>query len=377
MATIVLTTVGTIVGGPIGGAIGALVGQAADAMLFAPKARQGPRLGELAVQTSNYGSVIPKIFGTLRVAGTVIWATDLIERRATSGGGKGRPKTVNYSYSASFAVALSGRRIQSVGRIWADGKLLRGAAGDFKSETAFRLYQGSEDQASDPLIASAEGVGSTPAFRGVACAVFEDFQLADYGNRIPSLTFEVIAEPAPITVGIIASELSDDALAAGTTPSLTGFAASGDSVRGAIETLTSVTGLSLVDDGAVLRLAVPSESGVTIPKFEHDARGSRGGGGRGERTRRSSDTVPGEVSISYYESARDWQTGLQRATLGGPSVRVERVALPAALASNTAKAFAERRLAGLQAARTSATIHVPARRSALRAGDVLALDGAL
>ncbi|HKR25666.1 MAG TPA: hypothetical protein VJS15_10430, partial [Allosphingosinicella sp.] len=198
MATLVLTAVGTVVGGPIGGAIGSIIGQYVDqTLLFAPKARHGPRLGELAVQTSSYGTPIPKIFGTMRVAGSVIWSTDLVEQRATSGGGKGRPKTVSYSYSASFAVALSARPVGAVGRIWADGKLLRGAAGDFKSATGFRLHPGGEDQAVDPLIAAAEGADLCPAFRGVAYAVFEDFQLEDYGNRIPSLTFEIIAEAEP------------------------------------------------------------------------------------------------------------------------------------------------------------------------------------
>jgi uncharacterized membrane protein len=55
MATIILTAVGGAVGGPIGAAIGAVAGQAIDARLFAPRARQGPRLSDLAVQTSSYG----------------------------------------------------------------------------------------------------------------------------------------------------------------------------------------------------------------------------------------------------------------------------------------------------------------------------------
>ena len=109
MATLVLTVAGGLVGGPPGAAIGAMIGQQIDQnILFRPKARHGPRLGDLSVQTSSYGTQIPKIFGTMRAAGTVIWATDLVEHRSSSGG-KGQPKTVRYSYSASFAVALSAR----------------------------------------------------------------------------------------------------------------------------------------------------------------------------------------------------------------------------------------------------------------------------
>src|SRR5262249_12821489 len=35
------------------------------------------------------------------------------------------------------------------------------------------------------------GADNTPAYRGLAYVVFEDFPLADYGNRIPNFTFEV------------------------------------------------------------------------------------------------------------------------------------------------------------------------------------------
>lgn len=194
MATLVLGTIGRVIGGPVGGLIGTLIGRSVDGALFRPKGGEGPRLKDLAVQTSSYGSAIPRLFGGLRVAGSVIWSTDLIETRSSSRAGKGQPTTTTYSYAASFAVLLSGRAIGGVGRIWADGNLLRGAAGDFKTATGFRLHLGDEDQAPDPLIASIEGV-ATPAHRGCAYAVFENLQLADFGNRIPSLTFEVFADP--------------------------------------------------------------------------------------------------------------------------------------------------------------------------------------
>src|SRR3546814_5340870 len=89
MATLVLTAVGTAIGGPVGGALGGLLGQAIDRdVLFKPKGRQGPRLTELAVQTSSYGSPIPRLYGTMRVAGSVIWSTDFVETEQEGGGGK-------------------------------------------------------------------------------------------------------------------------------------------------------------------------------------------------------------------------------------------------------------------------------------------------
>ena len=198
MATLVLTAVGTAIGGPLGGAIGGLIGNQLDHAVLGGGRREGPRLKELGVSTSSYGSPIPRQHGRIRAPGTIVWATDLIERRGTSGGGKGKPSVTSYSYSVSFAVALSSRPIIGLGRIWADGTLLRGATGDLKTGGSLRLYTGHGDQPLDPLIASAEP--NCPAFRGLAYCVFEGLELADFGNRIPALTFEVIADEAPVTM---------------------------------------------------------------------------------------------------------------------------------------------------------------------------------
>ncbi|MAC58311.1 MAG: hypothetical protein CMH85_08540, partial [Novosphingobium sp.] len=79
MATIVFNAVGSYLGGPIGGAIGSLIGRQVDTALFGSSSRQGPRLAELAVSTSSYGQILPRHFGRMRVAGSILWATDLVE----------------------------------------------------------------------------------------------------------------------------------------------------------------------------------------------------------------------------------------------------------------------------------------------------------
>lgn len=172
-------------GGPLGGALGALIGRQVDATIIGGRKIEGPRLKELSVQTSSYGSALPLHFGRIRASGTVIWATELVERREKSGGGKGRPSVTNFSYSASFAVAVASRPIAGIGRIWADGNLLRGEAGDLKVGGQLRVYSGQGDQPVDPLLAQAEGMARNPAYRGLAYVVFEDLELADFGNRIP------------------------------------------------------------------------------------------------------------------------------------------------------------------------------------------------
>src|SRR3546814_8373576 len=88
-------------------------------------------------------------------------------------------------------------------------------------------------------MASAEGAARTPAHRGFSYVVFEDLQLADYGNRIPSLTFEVFADEGEVGIAAIADALSGGKLTGTGTQSVMGFVASGQSVADAVEPLVS------------------------------------------------------------------------------------------------------------------------------------------
>ncbi|MGN7159222.1 GTA baseplate fiber-binding domain-containing protein [Sphingomonas sp. SAFR-052] len=330
MATVVLTVVGGAIAGPIGAAVGAMAGRAIDDQLFAGPPREGPRLRELQVQLSSYGAAIPKLFGTMRVAGTVIWATDL--REAATSSGKGSSRVRQYSYSASFAVALSARPIRGIGRIWAEGKLLRGAAADWKTRTGFRWYPGDEAQAPDPLIESIVGIGRAPAHRGIAYAVFEDLALADFGNRIPSLTFEVIADEAPVPVGRIAEVLGEGAIraeAAG--PALIGYAASGTRVRDAVAALVDPLGGWYAPDGEGTLLRIGNGAARTIA--------DDGPAGEAPEWRRA-PMVPSDVAIAYHDIARDYQAGVQQLLRPGGARRMLRVELPAVLDAAGAAAIA-------------------------------------
>ncbi|PTQ62070.1 putative tail protein [Sphingomonas aurantiaca] len=371
MATLVLTAVGSAVGGPVGGAIGALIGQAVDHTVFAPARREGPRLVELAVQTSSYGSQIPKLFGTMRVAGTVIWATDLIESRATSRSGKGQPSVSTYSYAASFAVLLSARAVLGVGRIWAEGKLLRGAAGDFKTATGFRLHLGGEDQAVDPLIASAEGA-ATPAYRGSAYAVFELLQLADFGNRIPSLTFEVIADDGMVFVSTIARALAAEV--SGTTAlAVGGFAAAGGSVGAVLAMLGEAGGAWFAPSGAGLVMRDAAAATVVVADEGFAASGKTSA--RRARAVAAIETVPRTVSVGYYDAARDYQAGVQRARRPGAGLRDVSVEVPAVLEAGAAKTVAEAMLARAEAGRVRRTLAAGFAAMGIAPGDCVEIAG--
>ncbi|MDB5677104.1 phage tail protein [Sphingomonas bacterium] len=372
MATLVLSTVGRLIGGPVGGAIGALVGQRIDGELFKPKGREGPRLTDLALQTSSYGSQIPRVFGTMRVAGNVIWSTDLIESRTTSHR-KGQPSNTTYSYAASFAVLLSARAIQGVGRIWADGNLLRGSAGDFKTPTGFRLHSGGEDQPPDPLIASIEGAGATSAHRGCAYAVFENMQLGDFGNRIPSLTFELIADAGAVGAGAIAAELAGGAIAdAGVAATVDGFSAYGASAREIAGLLAMASGARFAPAGGALAMTDAVEPVVAVADDGFAAPGAQAGT---RRTVMPVERVPRALSVAYYDPLRDYQTGVQQARRPGAGTRDERVDVPAVLSAATAKALAETLLRRAETEREQRTIALPAEAAGIAPGALLAIDG--
>lgn len=342
MATLLLTAVGSAVAGPIGAAIGAMAGQRIDQALLGPKGRQGARLANLSVQASTYGASIPRIFGRMRVAGTVIWATDLREERSKVSQGKGRPKATIYSYSASFAVLLSGRPAARVGRIWADGKLLRGAAGDFKVETGFRFYTGQDDQPLDPLIAAAEGVAA-PAYRGRSYAVFEDLALESYGNRIPMLSFELIAEEGLVDAGDIVADLAGPGVAAQGGPALDGFAADGVSVAAAITSLEAVAPANWVEGEAGLRRGGADAGPIHVARSDLGAGSGLQGAVDASVKRKAVSDVPSRVELTYADPDRDFQQGVQTIDFHG-SGQAEQWDVPAALGPAAASVLARDRL---------------------------------
>lgn len=230
MASLALAVAGSAVGGVFGGAIGAQIGYAvgsiAGSLLFPAKGQkvEGPRLQDLQIQSSAEGAPIAQTYGSVRIAGNVIWGKPLSEHRhkEKSGGkgGGGGATSVSYTYTADFAIALCEGPIDAVRKIWADGKLIYDVSEPTAAEEAIvagggyladrvsalqaslektvkgggtmRIYLGSETQLPDPLIEADLGAGSAPAFRGTAYLIFDNLALEDFGNRIPNITVEVV-----------------------------------------------------------------------------------------------------------------------------------------------------------------------------------------
>ncbi|WP_434405854.1 phage tail baseplate protein [Sphingobium sp. DN12] len=84
----------------------------------------------------------------------------------------------------------------------------------------------------------------TPAHRGIAYVVFENLLLSDYGNRIPSLTFEVEADAGAVTINSIAGALSEGQMGCVAESQVEGFAATGADLSEAIAPLVEAYGLA-------------------------------------------------------------------------------------------------------------------------------------
>ncbi len=205
MATFILSSIGATMGAAYGTgaaiagiALGSVLGNAFDGALFTKNnkiSQSAKRIDSIPIQNSSYGIAINKLYGEARIAGNLIWTAGIKEhvhnhsRQVKSGKGFMSKKTTvsstTYSYTASFAVAICEGVIDHIVKIWADSQIL--TSGDYN----IRIYRGTEEQMPDPLIESMKGYNRTPAYRGIAYMVFENFPLANFGNRIPNFSFHV------------------------------------------------------------------------------------------------------------------------------------------------------------------------------------------
>lgn len=148
---------------------------------------------------AEYGQPIALIFGSARVSGKIIWASQVKEVQNSSETrqyfpdslfSSGQTKTIRTliecTYFLSFAISICEGELADINRVWANDELIDLA------KYKFRLYLGSETQLPDPLIASIYGKKKMPAFRSLCYAVFEDLPLEDFGGSVPNFSFEVI-----------------------------------------------------------------------------------------------------------------------------------------------------------------------------------------
>ncbi len=300
MASVLLSTVGQAVGGPFGAGIGAAVGASLDSA----RAQRTGRADDLYLQRSAYGETVPRLFGTMRTAGLLIWALQ-------PEGGGGRKGDGRREAEASFAIALSRGPVREVRRIWADGREIRSGDGESAFEFEMRLHS-APVRVADPLIAAAEGAGGAPALRGLSHVVFEGFPLGPFGNRIPSLSFELVADDgrADQWAGVLASDAGMRAGALSAPPGVTGFVESGARLLDDIERLSWICGAEIRLSNGAYALGGPEMTHVIRPVDVLFDPGTEMAGARFVRERR-----PVGLSLTYIDPDRDYQLGLQRRQL--------------------------------------------------------------
>lgn len=392
-------------GNPLGAIKGAAIGLTLGNVLFPTKLPgvSGPRLDDLEVTLSSYGTPIPIIYGTFRAAGNIIWATDLVEVATTTrqgGKGGGGQKVTNFSYYGNFAVALSGRDISSIKRIWANKKIIFDTSNpnnptptvlsdglslmyELPGQGEIRIYHGNQTIPDDRIV-TYEGAGQVPNYKNIAYIVFtgeSGFALADFGNSIPNIEAEIEADVS-IQVGDV---IGDIVARAGTSvvgniwidDILMGYAIS--SQTNAVDALIP---LSLVYDFDLVEerhnINVIERPRAIVATIENDDLAAYSADGQPPDllplVRAFESTVPVRVDISYPDPDFDYQVVTQSVTrqqIMGDVVR--EVQLPIVIDGDMARQVATRAMWGEAGERITATISLSDKWRELRAGETLAL----
>ncbi len=158
----------------------------------------GNIIDNITVVSDTNGQVMPLVFGKMRIDARIIWALNLKEVAIkdtqaryfrNSSCIKSLHHSTEYIYYADFALGICEGIVEKFDRVW---------IGDKESDISgykFRFYKGDEEQEPDPFIEYHQGIGKTPAFRGLCYIIFENFPLSNFGNKIPHFSFEITRRP--------------------------------------------------------------------------------------------------------------------------------------------------------------------------------------
>jgi hypothetical protein len=202
MARIALTVAGYALGAAVGQPmLGAWAGGMLGAYLFPETIADAPAqddsdLQNIQVQTAAYGEPIRRVWGSMRLAGNLIWLSPIVRTETDWTLPGGTPFTVD------MAIGVCVGPVAKILRIWADRQLLydvREGNANIVQATNINatIYLGTETQTADPTIESYEGSGNVPAYRGLCYIVLQDFPLQFFGNHIPNFEFEVATNLNP------------------------------------------------------------------------------------------------------------------------------------------------------------------------------------
>ena len=145
---------------------------------------------DISLQTSTYSKVIPEIFGQMRIAGNIIWSTNITTTSIY------HPEKIHlfsatesayteYYVRRSFAIAICKGKVDAIKNIYANDEAINISSYNIK------IYLGDEEQQQDPTMKKYLG-DDVPAFRGLCYVVFDNFPLENFNNSMPNFTFDIV-----------------------------------------------------------------------------------------------------------------------------------------------------------------------------------------
>lgn len=257
--------------------------------------------------------------------------------------------------------------------------------------TSVRFYEGTYDQLPDALIQADKGVDSTPAFRGWAYCVIENFNLSKYGG-VPTFLFTV--ENLDIcTLADLADSLSERA---GIEPGDRDFSPfDAQQLRGMViqqptaprevlELAASPYAAEFYEavDGMLTGTYLGGASVATIDSnwlgTQEGAESSVNGelGHKIEYRLIDEVQLSRQISLTAYDPAKDYEQGSQPAyRMTGFAAGVRTVNLPMTLTADEMRQAAERELYQEHVARESAATGLPWLYSWINPTDLVTVDG--
>lgn len=369
------------IGATVGGVVGSSIGSYVDSTFIFPaifgrgsSTLYGPKISDIQLTTSSPGSPMNKCFGRqIRLPGTVIWMSPLDQHTTqndVSGGGGGMfgkggsSQTVDtFTYTISVGVAICEGPINGIRKIWADGQLIYDSGVVDKRLTSITFYQGTADQLPDPLIQATEGSSLVPAFINTAYVVIQDFNIGDWGQRVPNFTFLVEEREQCLLADVIEEiweragrPLSEVDVTYVRDVEVIGYNLSGpqSAIKVLEPLLMAYDVISQEVNGIVhfrhrrdsLPVVIPANSLAAYEEGTTDP----------IRALKITDSpgfdLPGQVVVSYLDPGYSWQKQSQSAnTFASPAPTTQTLDVPLVMFANDAKALAQRILWGAWAER--------------------------
>jgi hypothetical protein len=318
------------------------------------------------------------VWGAVRLAGNLIWAEPIREKKTKKRrGGKGGPKVqqTTYSYYGSFAMLLCEGPILGVRRIWLSSKLVYNVSDDVDAKTLensikfrdnyLRIYTGTATQSPDSLIQASMGAGNTPAYRYRAYIVFDELPLADYANRFPTVTVEVVtvgtvsngritAQKADLAY-IIRDICSQAGLGLGEVETseinqpVTGFFINNvQAARESLSQLQQAYFFDCVESGGKLKFINQQRPGLNSQVIKKHLAAYEYGQQRPnnfQETRTQDLELPSEVAVTYLDPSFNYGEAVQYSRKSvAANQNAQNLTLPIVLTASEAKTIADRLL---------------------------------